>query len=103
MHFETNICCSPRSLIVPYLRVVIMNFCCSFFGQAFEQVAEKTGCSLFNDYFDSTGMYFTFRDVFECDSLFYMLILQRFECFLVVRVAVGDRPKVFDALAVLLS
>lgn len=29
----------------------------SFFGQAFEQAAERTNCSIFNHYFDSTGTY----------------------------------------------
>lgn len=29
----------------------------SLFGKAFEQVAEKTGCAVALDYFDSTGTY----------------------------------------------
>ncbi|XP_065224624.1 cell division control protein 45 homolog [Planococcus citri] len=47
----------------------------SLFGKAFEQVAEKTGCSVALDYFDST----------------------------VMKIQTVDRPKIFDALTVLLS
>ncbi|XKL61945.1 hypothetical protein PGB90_001778 [Kerria lacca] len=47
----------------------------SFFGKAFEQVAEKTGSVIQADYFDSTA----------------------------VKLQVADRAKIFDALVVLLS